>query len=1043
MKTLKKIKIFTFITTLALLATSCMPDSLTKFQEDQTKKTTDETVSGGSGGTTCTGNCSASFSRITFDQKVSQTMILTLDDASSFVTGGYISCEDTLAGDKTGSVATINGISGNKLYVSILTEAYSSTSREFKSLFVVDGNVDNAQEFGNTKTKIGEIEYTAPLKDPIGTESALGAGFLGTGISMNVSPSFDLDSAIGTVDEAEYANIHFDISPSIRNAPGLSFASSSFCIQAGSSYPVCTSSFCVEDTSITNTTDCTNAGNTWSAGTCPESTNSNMISCLAAGETWIRGGTIYGTPSVAVPSTTYTMTATSTTRLVTTSTIKMSFDHRPHGFGIAQNVLLNVPNTSSFAVGDFISSESGAVGIVLGIFQPTPLLDELIEVKVTKGTFKPEDNLDNKAIFSAQRTYVYTDGAYPYQIRLDDTGLTSSGFIGTNNLVTFLDNVVTSTGGSGFVSYFLELGGNTYLYTAIDSGQFTTGETLTQGLNTATVDNLKGNNVILGLASASAGGAAGLNLTSSDGTSAAMVMVMDDTSTIRTVILSGDFNLTENIDFDNPYVASTGGTISSIKNDSTFYTYNGEDFSLNTHIAQGSSNIVYSLSPGTIIDGITFEDGTFSGSATSPAAKKSFIATASNPYGVATHSFDFAIKDQIRLFDTTAQPSYNLHAAGIGKENAPCRLTEDTLLNGSFANKDIDITCYLDVGEEALHWNGLKLDLKVGNNVCQFVKESPYFLWQYQPGSTNDAGKADIFNSSGAPECVGSEFSTLSAGTIIPTSSVSGSSIESLGDYCDYKYDFQADVAPGDELPNCDQGSYTYTEEVWSYDSATAACSVISNTKVHHCAGNFSACAAGPIKSHAVLTDDNIDNQILTVNYNLGDAGTNSITFDYSGKVSGSDIFSNIWYANYQTSCLEDTQDMDHEEYKLYSSSSSDPWTTDDARDLLAGANPVYTYDCTDGAGTTLGRINLYVRDWDREFTASNLSGSVPATLMDDAGTDDFLVPYNQYRDYNDVIGGSAACDSAGGTPGPDTMLLPLYTTGNGFLKNLFPENSL
>jgi hypothetical protein len=75
-----------------------------------------------------------------------------------------------------------------------------------------------------------------------------------------------------------------------------------------------------------------------------------------------------------------------------------------------------------------------------------------------------------------------------------------------------------------------------------------------------------------------------------------------------------------------------------------------------------------------------------------------------------------------------------LHKFGQGYNNFPCRVTSDQVYSGDTANakRAKDIYCIYDVGEADLFYNGLKLKMNVGPDLCQYVEHVPTWFYQYQ-----------------------------------------------------------------------------------------------------------------------------------------------------------------------------------------------------------------------------------------------------------------------------------------------------------------------
>ena len=132
---MKRINVI-FIFTVLLSLSSCMPDSLTKFEEKSTKKQR-EKLSGG--GTTGEGSVSH-ISSVYYNQAKGQKLVLKLSNSSEYALDGFISAEP---GNVNGVTGKINYIEGSDIYAEITTTTITKDTNTFQK----DTPVDNVEEY--------------------------------------------------------------------------------------------------------------------------------------------------------------------------------------------------------------------------------------------------------------------------------------------------------------------------------------------------------------------------------------------------------------------------------------------------------------------------------------------------------------------------------------------------------------------------------------------------------------------------------------------------------------------------------------------------------------------------------------------------------------------------------------------------------------------------------------------------------------------------------------------------------------------------------
>ncbi|MBA2403749.1 MAG: hypothetical protein H0V66_03175, partial [Bdellovibrionales bacterium] len=91
--------------------------------------------------------------------------------------------------------------------------------------------------------------------------------------------------------------------------------------------------------------------------------------------------------------------------------------------------------------------------------------------------------------------------------------------------------------------------------------------------------------------------------------------------------------------------------------------------------------------------------------------------------------------------------NYVLHRTGNGHKSTPCKVTatgyplSSTLYTGEQAtahdNKFFDMSCYFDVEELSLDFNGLNFKMEASKNTCEYLAYSPYSFYDAIPGNTS------------------------------------------------------------------------------------------------------------------------------------------------------------------------------------------------------------------------------------------------------------------------------------------------------------------
>ena len=290
---------------------------------------------------------------------------------------------------------------------------------------------------------------------------------------------------------------------------------------------------------------------------------------------------------------------------------------------------------------------------------------------------------------------------------------------------------------------------------------------------------------------------------------------------------------------------------------------------------------------------------------------------------------------------------------------------------------------------------------------------------------------------------------------------------------CHFDYTDIYTVLDGNTAPNCDQGTIstvpvqisgievddgtcsdtTYTTETtceanmetWSANLVTRCDATVTptmtiekaNSSIYECGGDFASCLAGPGKDEFPTGEKS----------NYIAANTNSSEFSYPVTLAApfdKNLRSNMWVANFSricssTSLTKTNAQFDttlntiygHEvedlvERSIYGGVGIDE-DGDGAFDYIpigkhifngqgvygtssSNVHPYYAFKCLDQARDVKAQIRLFIREWDRSFTAENayigrlsdINQSTP--LMDSSGDQAVGEEWNDYLDLDDLL---------------------------------------
>ncbi len=975
--------------------------------------------------------------KVQYDSTITDKIIIPATSSSSFVVGGYIS-------NPYGTIALVDYIDSANNNVLATVVAIGSICTDI--IYTTSGTCTGAGELWINKNfeDNDDLDNASAFFSAETTATADATRIFAV---SNVVPVALSQTVIPTLGAVELASLEYAISPDISAGQG----------------------FC-DNATYTNEFDCTNNAGNWSQGLlfatvdqCSNPVNLTIGACVGPGEVWILKGQFYGLISTAFPPTTFTVTTTNVLGNAVTTPVIISVNEAPAGLAASNSTLLHVPSYFAFEIGDAISSINGAIGTVTGKFKTsaTPPATNAnkgtfeyyyLEVKVLEGTFAEFDDIDNISSFTSQKTYILGEGAYQYNTKV--SAASTAGFKDPDYTVYAKHDNLLQVGAvdRARVIFNDEVNDNLYLTvydTTLNAGNsdpatLSTGETLTAvnlAAVTATVTALEANNVIFNSAIGTfSSSTKGNDIATTGDVGIGMLHSYDPiTSKVYVSVTEGIFTASTNFDDIAPFVGTVGAT-GQISNEAAFYFYRGQEGTINFNLAASDSATILTLDKALPAGLSTFSvSGVVAGIdgiPTGPSSKEKYVLTATNSFGSTTYEFFIKVYDHISLADTTGSSSYILHKSGIANGRTPCRVTDDQMNNGGIEVKDI--TCYLDAGEDELHWNGVKMNISVGDGMCQFVNETPYTFWQYASGTSTPAMQ---FTHSVPAAC------TIGAPTVVTgfSSDAAGvtASVTSLQNLCTFDYATQrADPS----LPNCDEGSPQSTQMTWSAQpfecvDTNLANAVTADASAADCIANNAMCTGGAatgaedeatclalgggeiwnltIGSHnnaganaagtvqegtcssaagtvSTATCGGVAYNCLsgprttwkslngnggyltgatTMVHNISVSGSStSIEADYTDGYSGTDYQTNTFYSNYIKTCSSGNyapEVLDIQNYAIATLSSASHIGGDVTTATFAtttSSKPLYTYVCKSGAGTIKARINMVVRDFDRDF---------------------------------------------------------------------------
>ena len=527
-------------------------------------------------------------------------------------------------------------------------------------------------------------------------------------------------------------------------------------------------------------------------------------------------------PTKAFQPQKFVVTVTSLDGSETKTEITFGFQSSPENLSYSNQAILAVDKYDKFNVNDFISTPKGASGIIKGKVDSHDG-EKLLIVKVLAGEFEKNSDIDNLKVFTYQKANIN-------EIKYGQLGIAISGPVtdfAVGEEISDTTNRVT-----GIVQYRQSIPIPILWVRMIklDEGS-NINETFitTDTIKTASVIGVFGD-VLNVRHLGSTNFAAGMDVAASP--TAGFGMVNSAESAPPSVILSqasGNFSLGSDLYRMNPSNTSVVGQESSAIEEvgqvQTFYIDRGNQLSIQPVLDSPEDNgITFSITP-SLPTGLTLDESTGKISITEgskgPVASnllyytivaKNLLGDTSTKFGLKVREV-FSIQDITGLGDDTdaeggaMEPNLTsvLHKSGEGHNNAPCRITEDQIYAtdsdaspAGWASRAKNITCIYDVGEADLFYNGLKLKLNVGPDLCQYIEHVPTWFYAYQLQETDPDATDPVVQHIG-------EWANARCAAFQPGGSRAeypdGLPQEScIGDYSD------------SEGPNCDEGSVAIQE---------------------------------------------------------------------------------------------------------------------------------------------------------------------------------------------------------------------------------------
>ena len=260
------------------------------------------------------------------------------------------------------------------------------------------------------------------------------------------------------------------------------------------------------------------------------------------------------------------------------------------------------------------------------------------------------------------------------------------------------------------------------------------------------------------------------------------------------------------------------------------------------------------------------------------------------------------VDDSALFVSITDAKNYEYFMHQLGDFDKDCAIKPTATADG-----DISIQCVVDVPEEDLNFNPVTLLLNVPRNMCHYVTKRAYWFenWRIETGPAT----VDVSVNTGTGAVV------VNVGTANATTGAAE---------CAYDYSLT-----DSDYPNCCLGAYSYILR-----STTGATTTVTTT-TQEWGGDISSCIAGP--GTYLDPKNRAGYPVGTLQYVEEDGLSEAIEI----LSPMSTLSPNIMTANYQEG--------------LESGTTPTP---------VSRGQQSYEYECLDRAHEVLGRILVYIREW-------------------------------------------------------------------------------
>ncbi len=276
---------------------------------------------------------------------------------------------------------------------------------------------------------------------------------------------------------------------------------------------------------------------------------------------------------------------------------------------------------------------------------------------------------------------------------------------------------------------------------------------------------------------------------------------------------------------------------------------------------------------------------------------------------------------------TTGAYDYTIHegtGAGTDDFTKNCVVDESSL--------STDITCIVEAKELDLFYHGVRFNVNVPQNMCEYVTITRPYYYNFIPGT----GPAIVIdNRLGSSDVTVASITAL-AGTLKVGNDVKASS------YCDYDYSTTSNPGYIENGPNCCSGDY---------DSYITDSEGVVTSSEKNWGGKHSNCLRGPAMQTDSFNGFSSNGFPKSRIFNVMSTGLNKFYSVVSPLSVG--FGSNIFVANY-------FDPADH------GATAGIPACMV-AMNGAAATNPYHLFECFDRAGETLASIKVMVREWDED----------------------------------------------------------------------------